>query len=149
MAWRDALDQQGLGLCDEFPELRSLPPALEPMDGVFVLRRHPTLLFHADEAARCLASRRASAAMFHTGHLLRGALERIGGEPLEDWADLLSAASTNDRFTPPMRQSLGNIGRRGRATGLTPAEKYTEEEAEMLVVLTGYFLRLAFQPETP
>jgi hypothetical protein len=147
-AWFAALDRLEERLRQEIPDLHTHWMTDEISHEAFLAAHRPALLFHLDEARQCLASRRASAAMFHVAHLLRGGLEQISHERPEAWGDLLNRAVESGRFTPELIRSLRGIARRWRATGMTPAEKYTEEEAEVLLELTRNFLRMVSRSTT-
>jgi hypothetical protein len=107
--------------------------------------------YDIEEASVCLAFRRSTAAVFHCMKILEhgiGAFARCAG-----LADQVATGERNwpailrplrgvaaNRF-PGVRAALEFIYDRWRAPTLLPAEKYTEEEAELIFHAVGRFMR--------
>ncbi len=123
----------------------------EPPFGKDVAVCFPAVSYDIEETSVCLAFRRSTAAVFHCMKILEhgiGAFARSAG-----LADQVAAGERNWRaILQPLRGVADNkfhgardalefIYVRWRGPTLLPAEKYTEEEAELIFQAVGRFMR--------
>lgn len=115
--------------------------------------RFPEAAYHHDEARRCLALRRPSAAVFHAMHVARVGLRAIAGDldaaVIGDWTRLMAAIAKREDLPPAVGDSLRQLRRTWHAPGLLPAEKYTEEEAEAVLDALAGFMRAVMDWRPP
>ena len=99
----------------------------------------------------CLAFRRPTAAVFHCMKVMErgiGALARSVGlaDPVASgerrWGALLRALREAMPGGGELLDALDVVRRRWRAATLRPADKYTEEEAELIFQEVGGFIRV-------
>ena len=128
------------------PAMSDPPPAAF---GPEVEARFPTVAYDIDEAARCLALRRATAAVFHCLGVLeqglraharwRGVLDppaQAGQRWQSILGDLRNHGCDNEIFA-----AVDAVRRAWRGATLQVGPKYTEEEAERIVRLVEVFMR--------
>lgn len=124
----------------------SLPEPSQTPDEWSIEDSFPDAAYHYGEAYRCLALRRSSAAVFHGMHVVVVGLRAIPGgvsaEALTDWSILMAEIDARDELPLAMRDALRRLRRVWHAPGLSPAEKYTEEEAETLLNAVTTFMRV-------
>jgi hypothetical protein len=113
--------------------------------GDLVDTHFPAATYDIEEAVTCLALRRSTAAVLHAAKVLRLGLlgvERLLSASLADlsWARLIPAVRAGgDR---DLVEALVRVRRAWRAPDLTPAGKYTEEEAEAVLASVEALMRL-------
>jgi hypothetical protein len=119
----------------------------EPL-GAEVAANFPSAGYDIEEASVCLAFRRPTAAVFHCMKIMErgiGALARSVGldDPVEAgerrWHALLRPLREVD--SGELLDALDLVRRRWGAATLRPADKYTEEEAELIFQAVGSFIR--------
>jgi hypothetical protein len=150
-----ALDDLVARLRDELAEARvvTLPsigatPNGEPPFGALVELYFPAATFDIEEAVECLALRRSTASVLHAAKVLRiglHAIERLLPSPgLIDlsWARLIDTARDAAEGHRDLIEALIRVRRAWRAADLTPAEKYTEEEAGAVLAAVETLMRL-------
>ncbi|MEJ0018110.1 MAG: hypothetical protein WDN25_16380 [Acetobacteraceae bacterium] len=111
----------------------------------------PGAAYDVEEAAMCLALRRPTASVYHCMRVIeRGisVLARRSGaaDPLatgeRDWQIILRLLrGAAQQGLGDALEALGGIRRRWRSSRLTLADKYTEQEAELIFEAVGAFLR--------
>lgn len=107
--------------------------------GADVETQFPSANYHIEEAVRCLALRRPTAAVLHGMKIMQCGLtalmRRLGvGEPEEQrWSRLMAALRPVCGNYPAIIEALEKVRRGWRSPGLMPADKYTEEEASTLL----------------
>jgi hypothetical protein len=132
----------------------------EPAFGALVERCFPAAIYDIEEAARCLALRRSTAAVSHAMKVMRHGLmatERLLASPsLIDlpWARMLEALRNMALGHDDLPEALDQVRRVWRAPGLVPADRYSEEEAESVLAAVAEFMgllaaRLDANDETP
>ena len=137
------------GLTEEMASLRVIVLELDrPDPGAteLIAETFPEARFHLDEAEQCLALRRPTGAMFHAMHLLLCGLRALSiGEARRpgEWRPLMRAVERRDDLPASIRATLDKVRRCWHAGELTPAEKYTVEEAEAALDAVHAFLRAA------
>ncbi len=110
--------------------------------------RFPSGVFHLREAQRCLAFRRSTATAFHLGRILRiglRALAQYSGIPDIDgkgWAAIMRMLRAQADLPAPLLASVGQVRRCWNAPDMSPADKFTEEEAELLMEAVVRFMTL-------
>jgi hypothetical protein len=149
-----ALDDLVTRLRDELALTRIvlLPSAQTVLDGdppfgPMVEVRFPSAAYDIEEAVHCLALRRTTAAVLHAmkvmRHGLHGVEHLLKTPPLTDltWARMIVAvrAAAGDRHE--LVELLDRVRRAWRRSGLMPADKYTEEEAETVLEAVAAFMR--------
>jgi hypothetical protein len=123
----------------------------EPPLGPDVATGFPSAGYDIQEASACLAFRRPTAAVFHCMRILQrgiAAYARCAGvdDPMaageRSWQTILHMlrGGTDAAFGTP-ENALDFIRRRWRAPTLLPADKYTEQEAELILHAVGAFMR--------
>lgn len=115
----------------------------------------PALGYDVEEAATCLALRRPTAAVFHCMKIMeRGiaTLARRAGtaNPVatgeRQWRAIMRALrGAADVGLGDALQALDGVRRRWRGVRLMTADKYTEEEAELIFQAVGAFLQVLAQ----
>jgi len=124
-----------------------LPPDDEPPFGPLVELHFPEVTYDVEEAVQCLALRRSTAAVLHAMKVMRHGLqviERLLSTPrLTDlsWAQLIGAVLSVAGDQHELVETLVRVRRAWRAPGLLPADKYTEEEAEAVLVAVAAFMK--------
>lgn len=102
--------------------------------------------FHLDEAARCLALRRPTAAVLHGVQLMQRGLAELGRHlgwaPTGDtgWAGIVVRLRTGSGSQPSLAAAIEDVWRCLGSPGLLPADRYTEENAEAVLEAIGGFL---------
>ena len=110
--------------------------------------RFPSAVFHLREAHRCLVFRRATATAFHLGRILRiglRALAQFSGIPDIDgksWAAIMRLLRTRPDLPPPLLDAIRQVRRFWAAPDMNPTDKFTEEEAELLMEAVARFMIL-------
>jgi hypothetical protein len=121
----------------------------EPL-GAEVAANFPSAGYDIEEASVCLAFRRPTAAVFHCMKILErgiGAFARCAGlaDPLEagarHWLAILRHLREAEHGFEDVREALELVRRRWGGAILRPADKYTEEEAELIFQAVGGFIR--------
>jgi len=154
------LAQIEAGLRQELALIRSVgiaPPRArfllrdEPPLGVEVASNFPSMAYDIEEASLCLAFRRPAAAVFHCMKILERGIRALAlclglDDPLaageRDWQRILRAlGGAADAGAGGARDALDGVRTRWRSSGLLPADKYTEEEAERIFLALGGFMR--------
>jgi hypothetical protein len=98
--------------------------------GAAIAERLPLASYDIEEAVRCLALHRPTAAMLHaTRALLCGLDMMVPSESIGDWSGALAALRRNERQFPGAAAAFETVRRRWRSPRLAAAAKYTEEEA--------------------
>jgi hypothetical protein len=106
----------------------------------------PAAVYDIEEAVRCLALRRSTACVLHAMQVMRpglASLERIlgiSGLTELSWSDMIAAV--RDAAHGDLAHALVRVRQAWRAPGLLPAAKYTEEEAETVLIAVEGFMRL-------
>jgi hypothetical protein len=123
----------------------------QPAFGAEVAECFPSASYDIEEAALCLALRRPTAAVFHCMKVLQsgiGAFARFldladpsaGGEL--SWRQIVQLfRSGADKHADDLCDTLEAVRQRWRNAVLKPADKYTEEEAELIFHSLGGFMR--------
>jgi hypothetical protein len=120
----------------------------EPPFGMLVEIHFPAAAFDIEEAVHCLALRRSTAAMLHAmkvlRHGLRGLQRLLSAPDLTEfnWARLITTVRGMAGEHPDLVEALVQVRRAWRAPGLSPADKYTEEEAEIAMKAVAGFMRV-------
>ena len=124
----------------------------QPPFGVEIAERFPAASYDIEEAAHCLALRRPTAAVFHCLNILQygiGAFARCldladpVAEGERNWRQiLLLFRAADDKRFGDLRNALEAVRKRWRSASLQLADKYTEEEAELIFQTLGAFLRV-------
>lgn len=153
-----ALEDLATRLADELAQVRVvLVPSGqangdgEPAFGEAVERRFPEAAHDIEEAAACLAVRRATASVMHAANAMRHGLAAIARfdaapKPVEpSWARMIAAAEGS----PELIDALAGLRRVWRGRGPVAASKYTEEEAEAILAAVGGFLRVLADRPSP
>jgi hypothetical protein len=123
------------------------PQGGEPPFGTLVEMHFPAAAFDIEEAVHCLALRRSTAAMLHAIKVLRHGLRRLqrllATPDLTEfnWARLIMTVRGVAGDHPDLVEALVRVRRAWRAPGLPPADKYTEEEAEIAMQAVAGFMR--------
>jgi hypothetical protein len=122
-----------------------------PAFGAEVATAFPSAGYDIEEASICLAFRRSTAAVFHCMKVVErgiGAFARCVGlaDPVaageRDWQAILRLLrGAADKSFGESREMLDFVRERWRAPTLRPADKYTEEEAELIFAAVGRFMR--------
>jgi len=124
-----------------------LRPNDEPPFGPLVELHFPEVAYDIEEATQCLALRRSTAAVLHAMKVMRHglrAVERLLSTPRLtelSWSNLVAAVLAVAGDQHDLVETLVRVRRAWRAPGLMPADKYTEEEAEAVLVAVGAFMR--------
>lgn len=125
-----------------------VPPDGEPPFGALVELHFPQAMYDIDEAVRCLALRRSTAAVLHAAKVLRPGLagvEHLLATPRLanlSWARMITAVRGAAGERRDLVEALVRVRRAWRAPGLVPADKYTEEEAEAVLTSVEALMRL-------
>jgi hypothetical protein len=120
----------------------------EPPFGALVEQHFPAAAYDIEEAVRCLALRRSTAAAQHAAKVLRAGvsgIERLLARPRLtglSWARLIAAVRGGTGEYGDLVEALIRVRRAWRAPGLAPADKYTEEEAEAVLAAVEGLMRL-------
>jgi hypothetical protein len=147
-------------LHDELALLRVVtvaPPRAQLLDrddppfGEEVAASFPFAGYDIEEAAVCLALHRPTASVFHCMKIIAHGLAAFarcsgivdpGTAVEQDWQSILRVLhDAADAGRVELHHALDDIRRRWRATSLQPADKYTEEEAELIFLAVGKFMR--------
>ena len=110
--------------------------------------RFPSAVFHLREAHRCLVFRRSTATAFHLGRILRiglRALARFSGIPDiegKSWTAIMRLLRTQPDVPPPLLDAIRQVRRYWAAPDMNSADKFTEEEAELLMEAVARFMIL-------
>ena len=105
-------------------------------------------MFHLREAHRCLVFRRATATAVHLGRILRigvRALAQFSGIPDIDgksWAAIMRLLRTQPDLPPPLLDAIRQVRRYWPVPDMNSADKFTEEEAELLMEAVARFMIL-------
>lgn len=144
----DALEQR---LSEELADIKisaAAPrwPGTDEPETEWAIEDHfPQAAYHSHEAQRCLLLRRPSGAVYHGMHVVRAGLGAIAGgvtaSPMTDWARLTASIDRRGDVSPDIRRTLRDLRRAWHAPTLLPAEKYTEEEAEIILDAIDAFMR--------
>jgi hypothetical protein len=124
-----------------------LRPDDEPPFGPLVELHFPEAGYDIEEATQCLALRRSTAAVLHAMKVMRHgllAVERLLSIPNLtglSWVHLITAVLGVAGDQHDLVETLVRVRRAWRAPGLMPADKYTEEEAEAVLLAVGAFMR--------
>ena len=149
-----ALEELVIRLRDELALIRIIllpaiggnAPGEAPFGGAVEVR-FPAAAYDIEEAVHCLAMRRTTASVMHAEKVLRrglAVLERVLSLPplgSLSWAALILAVHEADAGRQDMVVALNRARRAWRGRGLTPADKYTEEEAEAVLEAVASFMR--------
>lgn len=123
--------------------------------GTAVEDAFPDASYHIEEAFRCLALRRPTAAVFHAMTIARIGLRAVCAPDLAAtahtlrWPALLTAIDADSAVPPAMTDLLREVRRLSHAPGLMPADKHTEEEAETLLNVVAELMRTATATSRP
>ena len=133
------------------PSHRGLLQDDKPPFGLNILVGFPSAGYDIEEASVCLAFRRPTATVFHCMKIIErgiGAFARCAGlaDPTvageRNWRAILRVlGGVTDPGLNASRDALHFIGTRWRAPTLLPADKYTEEEAEVIFQAVNAFMR--------
>ena len=125
--------------------------------------RFPSAVFHLREAHRCLVFRRSTATALHLGRILRiglRALARFSGIPDIDgkswegkgwdgkgwegksWTAIMRTLRAQPNLPAPLLDAIRQVRRCWSAPDMNSADKFTEEEAELLMEAVGRFMIL-------
>jgi hypothetical protein len=110
--------------------------------------RFPSAVFHLREAHRCLVFRRSTATAFHLGRILGiglRALARFSGMPDTDgksWTSIMRMLRAQPDLPPPVLDAIRQARRCWNAPDMGSADKFTEEEAELLMEAVGRLMTL-------
>ena len=138
-------------LCAAQPFARFLQ-RMEPPFGADVAAAFPADAYDVEEAALCLALRRPTAAVFHCMKVVWRGIESLMRhcgitDPFvsdaRTWRQVWQGLGvvSDPRFTDAV-DALKAIETRWRNNSLRPADKYTEEEAELIFRAVGQFMQL-------
>jgi hypothetical protein len=150
-----ALDDLAARLRDELALTRivtlsstGFAPDGEPPFGPLVEQHFPSAAYDIEEAVRCLALRRSTASVSHAAKVMRfglRSLEHLLSLPnltALSWARMLTAVRGMAGDDRDLAEALTRVRRAWRAPGLTPAGRYSEEEAEAVLAAVAAFMRL-------
>jgi hypothetical protein len=120
----------------------------EPPFGPLVELHFPAAAYDIEEAVRCLALRRATASVTHAMKVLRIGLREV--EQLLSllnltglsWARMISTVRSSGGDNQDLLEALSRVRRAWRASGLEPADRYSEAEAEAVLASVAAFMRL-------
>jgi hypothetical protein len=126
------------------------PPAPEgePPFGPLVEQHFPAAAYDIEEAVRCLALRRSTAAVTHAAKVMRYGLQALAAllslpELTElTWARMIETIRVEGGRERDLIEALALPRRAWRAPGLAPAERYAEQEAEAVLTAVEGFMRL-------
>lgn len=110
--------------------------------------RFPSAVFHLREAHRCLVFRRSTATAFHLGRILGiglRALARCSGMPDiegKSWTAIMRMLRAQPNLPPPLLDAIRQARRCWNAPDMSSADKFTEEEAELLMEAVGRLMTL-------
>jgi hypothetical protein len=129
--------------------LQSAQPAqdAEPPFGPMVEVRFPSAAYDIEEAVHCLALRRTTAAVLHAMKVMRhgllGVQHLLDTPPLTElpWSRMIAAVRETGGERHELVEVLDRVRRVWRRSGLMPADKYTEEEAEAVLDAVATFMR--------
>ncbi len=118
--------------------------------GQAVADRFPSAAYDIDEAVRCLALGRSTAAMLHAARIVPvglAALAKLAGSdaPAASWHAAVAALRQAEDSHPGAAAALDVLRRRWRSAGWLPAAKYTGEEAEQALEALAGFMRIVAQ----
>ena len=123
----------------------------QPPFGAEVAECFPSVSYDIEEAAQCIALRRPTAAIFHCMKILQhgiGAFARCldladpVAEGERNWRRILQLfRAADDKRFGDLRDVLEAVRKRWRSASLQLADKYTEEEAELIFQTLGGFMR--------
>jgi hypothetical protein len=117
--------------------------------GAAVAYAFPSASYDIEEAVRCLALRRPTAAMLHAARVLTfglAALAALTGAEFNEsdrWPAFVMRLRASDDTHPGAADALSVVRRRWRSASVAPADKYTEEEAETALQALSHFMRIA------
>ena len=140
---RDELDMMRIVV---LPSER-VPADGEPPFGTLVELHFPAATYDIEEAVQCLALRRPTAAVLHAAKVLRHGLlgfERLLTTPTPrepTWSSLIATARAAPGDRHDLIDALAQVRRAWRGPDLTPADKYTEAEAEAVLAAVASFVR--------
>jgi hypothetical protein len=125
-------------------------------DGAFgaVVQEHfPEAAFHLDEAGRCLALRRPTAAILHAMQVVRIALAAQplvsgnAGQP-QTWQQVIGSARAIAGQSIALTEAVDRLRRQWQGPDLLSVGKSTEEEAEaVLDAVAAFLLALAAEDD--
>ncbi|MDR3538694.1 MAG: hypothetical protein P4L71_19520 [Acetobacteraceae bacterium] len=115
--------------------------------GQAVADRFPSSAYDIDEAVRCLALRRSTAAMLHAMRIVQAGLEALSNlagleGPVPAWSAAVAGLRQAEDRHPGAAAALDTLRRRWRSPGWLPAAKYTEEEADQVLQALAAFMRI-------
>jgi hypothetical protein len=116
--------------------------------GPLVELHFPAAAYDIEEAMQCLALRRPTAAVLHAMQVMRHGLEGVARllstTRLTDlpWARAIAAVRAASGHQRDLAEALTDVRRAWRAPGLTPAAKYTEQEAAAVLDAVAAFMRV-------
>jgi hypothetical protein len=119
----------------------------EPPFGPLVEIHFPAATYDIEEAGRCLALRRPTAAVLHAMKVMRHGLDgvaRLLSTPnLNDltWSRLIATVRATPGHQRDLVEALTRVRRAWRGPRLMPADKYTEEEAATVLDAVAAFMR--------
>jgi hypothetical protein len=119
----------------------------EPPFGPLVEIHFPAATYDIEEAVRCLALRRPTAAVLHAMKVMRHGLDgvaRLLSTPdLNDltWSRLIATVRASPGHQRDLVEALTRVRRAWRGLRLMPADKYTEEEAAAVLDAVAAFMR--------
>ncbi len=124
----------------------------QPALGAEVAECFPSASYDIEEAAVCLAFRRPTASVFHCMKIMERGIRAFArsvdlADPVaageRDWQQILRLLrGAAEARSGELRDALGAVRRRWRSPVLQPADKYTEEEAELIFQAVSDFMRL-------